>query len=80
MQISEAAMTFYANVLMKHKKRHISDHGCKRDICITFVCRLGCYAMMALEEGQAVLLKVSLKNVLPSETKGQHLYSSFGGK
>ena len=73
-------MMFYANVLMKHKKRPISGYGCKRDICIMFVCRLGCYAMIALEEGQAVLLKVSLKNVLPSETKGQHLYSSFSGK
>ena len=79
-RISEAAMMFYANVLMKHKKRPISGYGCKRDICIMFVCRLGCYAMIALEEGQAVLLKVSLKNVLPSETKGQHLYSSFSGK
>lgn len=65
---------------MKHKKRHISNHGCKRDICIMFVCRLQCYAMMALEEGQAVLFKVSLKNMLPLETKGQHLYSLFGGK
>lgn len=73
-------MTFYADVLMKNKKRHISDYGCKRHICIMFVCRLGCYAMIALEEGQAVLLNVSLKNVLPLETKGQHLYSSFGGK
>lgn len=80
MRLSEAAMTFYANVLMKHKKRHISDDGCKWDICIMFVCRLGCSAMIALEEGQAVLLKVSLKNVLPSETKGRDLYSLFSGK
>lgn len=79
MQTSEAAMAFYANALMKHEKRNISDYVCRRDICIMFACRLGCYAVMALEKGQAVLLEVSLKNVFPSET-GKDLYSSFSGK
>lgn len=36
-----------------------------------FVCS---YAGMALQEGQAVLLEVALKNVLPSEAGGQRLY------
>lgn len=33
-----------------------------------FVCSSGCYAGMALQEGQAVLLEVALKNVLPSHS------------
>lgn len=35
---------------------------------------------MALQEGQAVLPEVALKNVLPSQPQGQRLYSLFPGK
>lgn len=69
---------FSANDLMKHKKRlrawlwnrHLHN------VCL----QLGCYAAMALQEGQAVLLEVALKNVLPFEAKGQHLYPLFPRK
>lgn len=60
---------------MKH--RQVCERGCGTDISIMFVCS---YAGMALQEGQAVLLEVALKNVLPSEAGGQRLYSLLPGK
>lgn len=75
MQISEAAMMFYANVLMKHKKRHISDCGRKKRHLHNVCLQIGVLRYDGFREGQAVLLKVPLKNVLLSEMKGRHSYS-----
>lgn len=44
----------------------MSECACGADIYIMFVC----YAGVALQEGQPVLLEVALKNGLPSENRG----------